>query len=154
MRAHFTDRTYTVDQLNSQIEALKQTIYQQNQDLRIYQHNERVLKERLSERMSPKVIEQPVATLPLYEISTKPDPLSIEYQPTPIKPITFGNNKIIPSPIRMNDDLTPNKLSFETYGDRAGVKSKKDCTIDCVFSSRGCEKCNYSKDGFAYLSHK
>lgn len=130
LRAHVNDR-------NNHIEALKQTIYQQNQDLRVYKHNEVVLREKLSQKVTPIVVEKNYSTLPLYEPAIKPEPLDLTYKPAEVK-----DNKIIPSPVRVEHQVP---MTQQEFNDRAGVKSKKDCTIDCVFSSKGCEQCSYSK---------
>jgi hypothetical protein len=137
MVALYQDKTYSVDSLSNQVEALKQTVHQQNQDLRVYQRNETLLKERLSEKLQTFGVEKPVATLPYYEMSTRPEPLTVDFHSTPVKTMTFGNNKIIPSPIIQSNGSTPRKHSIENIEDRAGVKSKRDCTIDCVFSLNG-----------------
>ena len=137
MVALYQDRTYNVDSLSGQLEALKHTIQQQNQDLRVYQRNETLLKEKLSERLHTFGVEKPVATLPYYEMATRPEPLTADLYTSPVKSMTFGNTKIIPSPIIQSNGTTPRRHSTENFEDRAGVKSKRDCTIDCVFSLTG-----------------
>jgi hypothetical protein len=137
MVALYQDRTYNVDSLSGQVEALKHTVQQQNQDLRIYQRNETLLKEKLTERLHTFGVEKPVATLPYYEMATRPEPLSADFHTSPVKSMTFGNNMIISSPIIHSDRSTPRRHSIENFEDRAGVKSKRDCTIDCVFSLNG-----------------
>ena len=113
----------------------------------MYQHNERVLKARIAETPTQYVVEKPAPTLPLYEVTTKPEVISLEQKQAPVGTLLpTRTDKAIPSPVKLSERSTPSKLTFEEISDRAGIKSKKHCTIDCVFSPTGCEECRKGRE--------
>lgn len=131
----------------SHIEALKQTILQQNEDLRVYKQNEKFLREKLENKPITYVTERQATAFPLYEPVTKPEPIHYDLLKFPIEnQLDNKAVKIIPSPVKVVEPTIVEKLNFSDLNDRAGVKSQKDCTIDCVFSPQGCEKCRDARN--------
>ena len=53
--------------------------------------------------------------------------------------------KVIPSPVRLSS-ATRKEINEVDLNGRAGVKSKKHCTIDCIFSNRPWEQCGKGRD--------
>jgi malic enzyme len=80
LKFNLNERNMTVERMNSHIETLKNTILQQNEDLKIYKLNESILKSKLSERYTPTQTKTLQDYLPLYDPEIKPKAIEQEYK--------------------------------------------------------------------------
>jgi len=145
LKARLSDWAVKSETENSQISSLKQTILQQKEDIKVYQQNERIYKQKLA---SPQklTVKRPDTFLPMYEPETKPEPIA--FSPKPMEmPLKIDDLLFNTSPDRESKaeeifgDTLRNSTEMFSPHDRAGVKVQKHCTIDCVFSMNGCVNC-------------
>lgn len=80
LKFKLNEKDMAIERMSSHIEALKNTILQQNEDLKIYKYNESILKAKLSERASPIPTMTLEDYLPLYDPENKPKVIEQEYK--------------------------------------------------------------------------
>ena len=151
LKFNLNEKDTMIERMNAHIDALKNTILQQNEDLKVYKQNESILKSKLAERVSPMPTKTLEDYLPLYDPETKPRVIEQEYNVAAVPPkmeemvsssnFPFNSSQPV-KPIPMRESTHPAQVGENSFGNRAGMKNKKHCTIDCVFSDKGCEQCS------------
>lgn len=116
--------------LQGQIDQLKATVYSQNEDIRIYKHNEGMLK---SELMHPKPLKPEVlASQESLEALPKYEPL---FHPEVIPQLPAAESeveRVVPSPVKQ-EELQREIQKAKKTERPAGIKSKKDYPINWIF---------------------